>query len=61
MEYINSATDNLNKSGIFKKLCLEQNIVVLVLSYLIVLTVLFCNLIRGAEGILLAFPQLSIE
>jgi len=58
---MNLATDNLNKLGISKILCLEWSIVVLVLLYSSVLTAFFCNLIKGSKVGLLALPQLSIE
>jgi len=57
---MNLATDNLNKTGIFKIMCLEYSTAVLILSYLRVLTVSFCNLIKGSKVVLLALP-LCIE
>jgi len=35
---MNLEIDNINKSDIFKIFCLEQSVIVLVLSYLMVLT-----------------------
>ena len=58
---MNLATDNLNKTGIFKIMRLEYSTAVLILSYLRVLTVSFCNLIKGSKVVLLALPLLSIE
>jgi len=57
---MNLEIDNINKSDIFKIFCLEQSVIVLVLSYLMVLTALFCNLITESEIVLLALSLLSI-
>jgi len=47
---MNLATDDLNKSGIFKSWCIGQSIVVIVLPDLRVLPALVYNLIGGRSS-----------